>query len=221
MRTALKIFKKLLADGAINDKKDSELFGEYFVPENHNDFNEIAEELDFDLVELPHNVYMVPRLSNSIIGFTMKELRADTAPEPTLTKAYLQCYIIMFILHLFYGGKNSDPKNTEFLQIKDIVLALDERFGSIDADKDEAEYGICFGAISDLWSSKAVIDEGKHITRVGFVLKACRFMKEQKLFYLMDNDREVRTTDRLDDLMINYYLGMGRVSEIREMFEEV
>lgn len=221
MRTALKIFKKLLANGEIDDKKDSELFGEYFVPENHNDLNEIAEELDFDLVELPHNVYMVPRLSNSIIGFTMKELRADTAPEPTLTKAYLQCYIIMFILHLFYGGKNSDPKNTEFLQIKDIVSELDGRFCSINVDRDEAEYGICFGAISDLWSSKAVIDEGKHTTRVGFVLRACNFMVDQKLFVLRDDKREVRTTRRLDDLMINYYLGMDRVSDIRQMFGEV
>lgn len=221
MRTALKIFKKLLIDGAIDDKKDSELFGEYFVPENHNDLNEIAEELDFDLVELPHNVYMVPRLSNPIIGFTIKELRADTSPEPSLTKAYLQCYIIMFILHLFYGGKNSDPKNTEFLQIKDIVSQLDERFGGIDADIEETKYGICFGAISELWSSKAVIDEGKHTTRVGFVLKACSFMENQKLFVLRDNKREVRTTERLDDLMINYYLGIDRVSEIREMFGEV
>lgn len=221
MRQALKIFKKLITDGAIDDKKDSELFSDYFVPENHNDLNRIAEELDFDLIELPHNIYMVPRLSNSIIGFTMKELRADTAPEPTLTKAYLQCYIIMFILHLFYGGKNPDPKNTEFLQIKDIVSELDKRFDSIDADKEEAEHGICFEAISDIWSSKAVIDEGKHTTRVGFVLRACRFMERQKLFVIMDGEREVRTTERLDDLMINYYLGMDRVSEIREMFGEV
>lgn len=220
MKTALKIFKKLLADGEIDDKKDSEMFRDYFAPENHNDLNEIAEELDFDLVELPHNVYMVPRLSNSIIGFTMKEIRADTAPEPSLTKAYLQCYIIMFILHLFYGGKNSDPKNTEFLQIKDIVSALDERFGG-GSNRDEEEYGICFGAIKDLWSSKAVIDEGKHTTRVGFVLKACNFMVDQKLFVLRDDKREVRTTRRLDDLMINYYLGMDRVADIREMFGEV
>lgn len=221
MKTALKIFKKLLADGAIDDKKDSELFREYLVPENHNDMSEIAAELDFDLVELPHNVYMVPKLSNSIIGFTIKELRADTVPDPSLTKAYLQCYIIMFILHLFYGGKNSDPKNTEFLQIKDIVSGLDERFGNIDADSAETEYGICFGAIGELWSSKAVIDEGKYATRVGFVLKACRFMERQKLFAVRDGEREVRTTPRLDDLMINYYLSMDRVTEIRKMFGEV
>lgn len=221
MRTALRIFKKLLADGAIDDKKNSELFGEYFMPENHSALVEIADELDLDLVELPHIVYMIPRLCNSVIGYTMKELRAETSPEPSLTKAYLQCYIIMFILHLFYGGKNSDPKNTEFLQIKDIVSALDERFAGIDAGKAEERHGICFAAISDLWSSKEVIEEGKYNTRVGFVLRACRFMERQKLFIIMDGEREVRAAERLDDLMINYYLGMDRVSEIREMFGEV
>lgn len=221
MKTALKILKKLLAEGTIDDKKDRELFGEYFIPENHNDLNEIAAELDFDLVELPHNVYMVPKLSNSIIGFTIKDLNASTAPEPSRTKAYLKCYIIMFILHLFYGGKNSDPKNTEFLQINDIVSKLDERFNNVATDSNESEYGICFEAISDLWSSKIVFDEGKRSTRVGFVQNACRFMEHQKLFVLMDGEREVRTTKRLDDLMINYYLGMDRVSEIREMFGEV
>lgn len=221
MKTALKIFKKLLSDGTIDDKKDRDLFGEYFIPENHNYLHEIAEELDFDLVELPHNIYMVPKLSNSIIGFTLKDLNAETAPNPSLTKAYLQCYIIMFILHLFYGGKNSDPKNTEFLQIKDIVSELDERLVNIDAESDESKYGICFGAIGDLWSSKAVIEEGKYTTRAGFVLKACRFMERQKLFVIRDGEREVRTTERLGDLMINYYLGMDRVSEIREMFGDV
>lgn len=65
------------------------------------------------------------------------------------------------------------------------------------------------------------MDEGKHITRVGLVLRACNFMVDQKLFVLRDDKREVRTTRRLDDLMINYYLGMDRVSEIREMFGEV
>ena len=35
----------------------------------------------------------------------------------------------------------------------------------------------------------------------------------------MDDDREIRTTRKLDDLMLNYYLNDSRVGEINRLFE--
>lgn len=221
MKRALKIYKKLIADGKINDIENRDMFSDYFIPEVHKTLEDIASELDFDIVELPHDIYLVPKLSNSIINFSMKDIRTGISSSARLADAYLQCYIIMLILYLFFGGKNTNPKNTEFLQIKDIVSEADARFLTADIteeDEYEEKYSVNFKAIKEIWINKPVFDDGKRSTRSEFVLKACRFLESQKLLKILDNNSEIRTTQRLDDLMINYYLSEDRVNEINEMF---
>jgi hypothetical protein len=43
-------------------------------------------------------------------------------------------------------------------------------------------------------------------------------MEKQNLLTLVDEQKEVRTTKRLDDLMINYYLNEDRVQSIQALF---
>jgi hypothetical protein len=38
------------------------------------------------------------------------------------------------------------------------------------------------------------------------------------LLRLVEDDREIRTTAKLDDLMLGYYLNDSRVQEIHELF---
>lgn len=37
---------------------------------------------------------------------------------------------------------------------------------------------------------------------------------------ILDDEREIRTSKRLDDLMLNYYLSEKRVQEINRIFED-
>ncbi|MCC8073562.1 MAG: DUF6063 family protein [Methanosphaera sp.] len=218
MTKALKIYKKLVCNGNINNVSDRELFYDYWNEETNNQIHIIAKELDFDLVELPHDIYIVPKPDNPMIGFTMKDIRMSINASARLADAYLQCYIVMFILYLFFGGKNTNPKNTEFLQIKDIVAETDKRFSTVDVDEIQEHYLVNFKDIKELWVSKTIFDEEKRSTRYGTVMSACRFLENQKLITILDNGTEIRTTQRLDDLMINYYLSNDRVKEINEMF---
>jgi hypothetical protein len=125
---------------------------------------------------------------------------------------------------MLYGGKNKNPKRVVFLQVKDIVAMLDERFSATPAKEAsilETEYEINFPHISTHWRSLPVFDEQKRKTRVGAVLRACRFMEHQRLLLILDEGREVRPTERLDDLMIAYYLDMRRIAEIHQLFDSL
>ena len=161
------------------------------------------EELGFSLVELAHTVYLVPDTENELLSFSMKDIRESVATNARLVDAFLQCYIIMMTLYLFYGGKNNNPKQIDFLQVKDIVQKLDERFDAATEAKQEeleANYSINFRYIAEVWRAKAVMQDGKRTTRNELVLKACRLLKRQKLMIILDDEREIRTSKRLDRL---------------------
>ncbi|MDO9492984.1 DUF6063 family protein [Acetobacterium sp.] len=223
MNRALQIYKKLLSDGQINDKSDSELYTNFKDPDVRAILIKFERELGFRIIEAKHTVYLVPNSDNELFSFRMKDIRESISSSARQVDAFLQCYIIMVILHLFFGGKNYDPKQIEFLQIKDIVQKLDEKFDTASERKmDELEerYSLNFKHIANLWGAKATTQDGKRTTKNEIVLRACRLLIRQKLIDFRDNEREIKTTTRLDDLMRYYYLDEKRVSEITAVFQE-
>lgn len=223
MEEALKIYKTLLEQGEISKQKDKELFQSYT---EHPEIKEILEkferELNFKIVETPRTLYLVSGIDNKILSFSLKDIRESIRTDAKLIDTFLICYIIMFILYLFYGGKNADPKQAEFLQLKDIVVALDERFEKIDEDAQtllEEDYSINFQNIADEWKSK-IADGNTRNTRKYMVRKACDILEKEKLVFYPngEKDLEIRPEEKLDNLMRYYYLLEDRIKEINQIF---
>ena len=216
---------KLLIDGELG-AADSAMLSEYRVPEVRAELDIWSEELGFTLIEIRSKVYLVPDADSRLLSLTIGDIRQSESRGDRMIEAFLQCYVTMIILWKLYGGKNKNPKQSVFLQIKDIVLALDERLSNDAAQasssplyKLEAEHEINFAQISSYWSGLQVDDDQKRKTRVGSVMRACRFMERQKLLLILDGNREIRPTERLDDLMIGHYLNMNRIEEIHKLFD--
>ena len=223
MRQTAKILRKLLLDGEL-DTNDSALLAEYRTPEVRTELDVWGEELGFSLVDMRGKVYLVPHTDSELLSFSIRDIRERESSSARLIDAFLQCYITMTILWMFYGGKNKNPKQAMFLQIKDVVAMLDDRFSNASASEVnvfETEYEINFTHISSHWSAMPVYEDQKRKTRMESVLRACRFMREQQLLLLLDGDREIRPTDRLDDLMMGYYLDMNRIDEIHSLFDSM
>ncbi|MFA7078981.1 MAG: DUF6063 family protein, partial [Syntrophomonas sp.] len=132
--------------------------------------------------------------------------------------------ISMFVLYLFYGGRNRNPKQREFIRVSKLLEELDLRLGRALANDEntaglEEHYGLNFIKIAELWESKVDYEEKARKTKTGTILNACRLLERQNLLRLLDNDREIRCTRKLDDLMLNYYLSDSRVDEIHALFE--
>ncbi len=224
INTALQIFRKLLDKGQIERESDGDLFLEFRNGEVRSVLTHLEEELDFKIVEASNTFYLIPDSSNNLLGFVSKDLREWVASDARLLDSYLLCYISMYTFYLFYGGRNRNPKQREFLRVSKLLEELDLRLGRALADDEataglEERYGLNFIKLAELWESKQDFEEKARKTKTGTILNACRLLERQNLLRLVDNDREIRCTRKLDDLMLNYYLSDTRVDEIHALFE--
>ncbi|MDQ7095456.1 DUF6063 family protein [Desulfosporosinus sp. PR] len=226
IKTALKIYRRLLEKGQLDRESEADLFLEFRNVEVRAILAEFEEELDFKAIEVGGSIYLLPNSGNGVLGFTTKDLREGVAADARLVDAYLLSYIAMFILYLFYGGRNRNPKQREFLRISKLIEELDRRFALALADREETKvleekYALNFTRIAELWDSKQDFEERGRKTKTGTILNSCRLLERENLLRLVDEDRELRPTKKLDDLMLNYYLDDSRVTEIKEFFEGV
>lgn len=224
--TALKIYRKLLEKGQLDRETEGDLFLEFRNVEVRAILAEFEEELDFKTIEVAGSLYLLPNSGNGVLGFTTKDIRESVATDARLVDAYLLSYISMFILYLFYGGRNRNPKQREFLRISKLIEELDRRFAMALADSEqvkvlEERYALNFTKIAELWASKQDFEERGRKTKTGTILNTCRLLERENLLRLVDDDRELRPTRKLDDLMLNYYLDDSRVEEIKGFFEGV
>lgn len=224
LNTALKIFKKLLDRGQIDRDSDGDLFLEYRSGEVRSILAQMEEEMEFTIVEAGSTLYLVPDSSNGLLGFVSKDLREWVASDARLLDSYLLCYIVMFMLYLFYGGRNRNPKQRDYLRVSKLSEELDQRLALALLEQEgaaglEERYGINFMKIAELWESKQDYEEKARKTKTGTILNTCRLLERHNLIRLVDNEREIRSTRKLDDLMLNYYLSDSRVEEIQALFE--
>jgi hypothetical protein len=222
LNTAIRIFKKLLEKGQLDRESDGDLWLEFHNAEVRSFLVELESELEFKIIEAYNTLYLAPDSGNSLLGFVAKDFREWIASDGRLSDAYLLCYISMFICYLFYGGKNRNPKQREFLPLGRLIEELDRRFaialaGGEQAGAIEERYALNFVRMAELWESKQSYEEKGRKNKVGTILTTCRLLEREGLLRLVD-DREIRTTGKLDDLMLNYYLSDSRVAEINELF---
>ena len=211
-----KILAKLLTDGELGPS-DITLISDFREPEVRAELDILGEELGFVLKDINGSVYLIPNADSGLLSYSISDIRENDR----MVEAFLQCYIIMIVLWLLYGGKNNNPKSAIFLQIKDIVKTLDERLSEIPSDLSvtmEDVFEINFTQIAAVWNALPIHDDQRRKTKTGAVLRACRLLERQRLVDLVDENREIRPKIRLDNLMAGYYLDIQRVKDIHALF---
>lgn len=222
MRETLKILKQLILKGVINDRDDRELFEYASMYEIWDELETASQEWDFHIVKSPHNLYLIPTQENTLFNTKLRDVKENVGSEARNIDAYLQCYIVIVVLHMLFGSKNSSPQSADFLLIKDVVAELDERFeNENEATALEETYHINFRKISDIWNSKSVVSEGRKDSKFELVRTACRFLRNQKLLkFCDDDDDKVEPLERLVAIMSQYYLNESRICEINALFDK-
>ena len=223
-KLALQIFRVLLEKGQLDRESDSELFIEYMNPDVLDILNQFEEEMECKIIRINNTIYLLPDYDNNILGFKTKDMREWIGSNARLSDVYLSYYIVMFLLHQFYGGKNKNPKQREFIRVSILIDELDKRLSSVlelgeDALAMEEKYSINFIKLAESWDSRRSYEERKLTTKHGFVIRTCRLLEQEKLIRLVDEEKEIRTTRKLDDLMLYYYLNDSRINEINRIFE--
>lgn len=205
---------------------DSNLFIDYLDPEVQEAMNNFEEEMNCKILKVNNSLYLLPDYDNSLLGFRNKDFKEWLGSGAKLNDIYLSYYITMFILYKFYNGKNKNPKQREFLGVMALIEDLDQRFQSILAKDSEEisgkeeELAFNLAAIAEGWQQRLVLDDTKRTTKLGFVIRICGMLEQEKLIRLMENKKEIRTTKKLDDLMSHYFLNDSRINEINTIFRE-
>lgn len=222
---ASRILRAMLDKGQLTTDDDRELYLDLKDPDIRNVLSVFEEELDFHLVDAPNAFYLSPNSENTLFGFLGRDFRRWTGSDGLKVDGFLLCYIIMVLLNSFYGGHNQNPKQREFMRVITLVEELDNRFSRILSGREEAEAmeekaSMNFVRIAELWSSKQAYEERARKTKEGTVINALGLLVDQKLIRLVDEEREIRPTKKLDDLMLYYYLSDARIQEIQAIFQD-
>jgi len=223
VKSAVKIFKLLLAQGEINKREQAFLYSEYLESEVQEVLSFFEEEFECKLLNFDDTVYLVPSISSQIVGIQPGELRRYFGSNASNKDVYLGYYIMMFIFYEFYSGKNKEPKKTDFIQVSHLINHLDERFDRLEKmnkeeiENLEEEYCINLASCMEIWMNLLVDHESKRKTKTKIIENIIKILEDNKLAYMVEN--QIRTTKKLDVLMRQYYLNADRVGLISEAFE--
>lgn len=223
MLKATRILRRMLESGEVTEDRDRELYLELKDPGVRALMAVFEEELDFRLVDAPTAYYLSPNMDNDLLGLQARDFRRWFGTDGLRSDGFLLCHIIMILLDLFYGGHNQNPKQREFLRVASLVEEVDRRFAVVLKDSEaaaaqEEQVSLNFVRIAELWSAKQVYEDGRRKTKEGTVMNALNLLVEEGLVRLADDEREIRPTRKLDDLMLHWFLSDARVQEIQAFF---
>lgn len=224
MKSAIKIFKELVLSGELNKKEDFDLYSSFIEIDVQEILSLFEEEFECKFLNFDDTVYLVPKLDGFILGQKPAEFRQYFGSNATQKDVYLGYYIIMYIFYEFYSGANRDPKKVDFIQINHLITKLDERFTRLESLDEEAtedleeEYMINIQSSVKLWNALLTDHETKQKTKYNIIRKVCKILEDQKLVYIVEE--QIRTTNKLDTLMRQYYLHADRLTSINRAFEE-
>ncbi|HHU48896.1 MAG TPA: hypothetical protein GXZ37_04175 [Clostridiales bacterium] len=222
-QSAIQIFKLLVNQGEFNRRDNPGLYSEYLDAEVQEALAVLEHEFTCKFLHFDDTVYLVPGIDSEILGIQPAELRSYFGSNATRREVFLGFYIMMYIFHEFYSGKNKDPKKIDFLQVSVLIDRLDERFERLmsmsEEEREELEktYQINLSSSMAIWSNMLVDHETKRRTKYNMIKNVCKILEDQKLAYLVED--QIRTTPRLDTLMRQYYLHSERVSLINQAFD--
>lgn len=180
--------------------------------------NRFEEEMGCSIMRTGNTIYLIPDSGNSFLGFRSKDFREWIGANARLSDVYLSYYISMFIFYLFYGGRNKNPKQREFLRIETLIDELDRRFDIIlksdreGMEKLEDQYSINFIRIAENLDSKKGYEENKRTTKYGTAIRICRLLEQEKLIRLVDDDSKSKS-ERLKNNIEEYDNLEGLVKE--------
>ena len=223
VKSAVKIFRLLLAQGEISKREQTFLYGEYLETDVQEVLSCFEEEFECKLLNFDDTIYLIPGINSQVIGIQPVEIKRYFGSNATNRDVYLAYYIMMFIFYEFYSGKNRDPKKTDFIQISLLVNHLDERFERLgnmnreEMERLEDEYSVNLATCIELWMNLLVDHETKRRTKTRIIEGVVGILEDHKLAYMVEN--QIRTTKKLDVLMRQYYLNADRVRLINEAFE--
>ncbi|SNX53654.1 DUF6063 family protein [Thermoanaerobacterium sp. RBIITD] len=229
VRNAVKIFFKLIEKGEINKIDDREYMDMIDQSEVSDVLNVMEEETGTIILRGSDRIYISAKTDNKVFGYNNEELR-NLLKVSDNSELYLCYFIMLCIMCLFYAGEGYDMKCREFIEIEEIHRYADDKIKSLEdfnkTEEVEATLQINFGTVVQKWNSMIVYDERKvnvqstKNSRMAFIKKVCAFLRDQGLA-IIEEDKVLRTTEKMDRMVTSYYTADDRKQEIMDFINGI
>ncbi len=226
IRVSQNIFYELLSNGKISEHDNSTLFKMYV--ENDEVLNLVksqAEIADCMIERFGNTIYIMPNMTNNILGYTKTELKKLLCSSKGLNRDYyLSQFIILTVIVEFYDGQGGHCKSREFIKMGELQNIVAQRLQEgvrIENENEENGVGELYDSGLDFHSMSQAFDALKSdeksrslTTKEGVLAAILSFLEKQELIVFIKEDEMIKTTERLDHLMEMKLLNKGNYTQV-------
>lgn len=215
-------------DGIIDRTKNSGVWDYTNNSKVMDELSILGEELFFEIMPAGDRFYLIPTQDNDIFLKNNVDFRKDIKADKDirLIDLYLLNYLAIYILYLFFRGKENNLRVLDFILkdelLKEFTSHCEEAVVKGDSVEGTEEFSPEFIKLANAWLQKREGNinepkEGKD-TKVGTLDRALRKLKADNLF--IEIDKRIEPTRKLKDLM-PYVLRKDRVKLINNWLENM
>ena len=231
VRKAFKVFLTIIEKSELKKSDDTILFNYYEDPEVSYLVHLMEEEAGIMIIRAGDTLYYSPCVDNRLFGYSNEELRNLLRVSSNM-ELYVVYIVILAIIIKFYNGENYNNKCRTMLKVEELESYITQKMESIsgltDDEKEsiDEKYSYNFSSVAKFWLNLPAYDEKivqyslSSGTRISYIFKTIRFLKEQGLANI-DNDNEIFTTGKMDALIMGYYPENNRKKEILSFLEKI
>lgn len=224
IRLSQSIFYQLLCDGKLTSSKEPDLFRAYVEQEEVMNLVKSQGEVADCIIERYGSViYLMPDISNNVLGFSKMELKKELCKSNgTDRDYYLSQFIILTLLVEFYDGQGSRSKSRDFIKIGELQNIVSERLrvgaeheAEEEMDKTGLDYQSMYEAFEALKSGEK--NSRTKTTKEGMMNNLMDFLEKQDLIVYIQEDEMIKTTYKLDHIMEMKLLSQSNYEKIRKV----
>jgi hypothetical protein len=213
MVKALGIYNQLLRDGLIDLNDNKLIFQDYESEEVKELLEIIAVESRAYIFENKKRLYLIPEIDNTLIAYSNDELKNSILGYKYKIPDLFVCYYIAIsIFSLMYSAKGYLKKVKEYISVTELESIISKTLGEFERDENieqiENENEFNIREVAKKWIGLKEYKDDKDIrqkSRIGFICCTCEFLSKHDILNLTNEGTQIRTTDKLDKIMLNYY----------------
>lgn len=222
IRASQNIFYRLLCDGELSETEEPELYKAYVESEEVMNLVKNQGEIADCVVErFGSIIYLMPKIGNTVLGFSKAELKKELCKSGATDKDYyLSQFVILTLLAEFYDGQGSRCKSRDFMKSGELQNLISERLkAGIEAEAELEHTGLDYQSMSEAFEALKS-DEArsrKKTTKEGFLNNLLDFLEKQSLIIHIQEDEMIKTTKKLDNIMEMKLLNKNNYEHIMQV----
>lgn len=235
-RLSLEIFKKILQDERISEKKNESFYDEYKTnSEIQNDLNEICEIFDLRMYE--HNqegIFMTPGVDNKLFGYSNSELKKKFN---AINDRELSLHLfIMYCLFTRIYKESTALQPVDFITRQQVIDSCEQKISliknSIEQDNNvEESLETSFKTLVKEWDNKTEINlkskssnpenDDKSQSKIAYINRVLKFFCENNLLYKAEFEDSYIVQERMTVIASYYYDEVANRSKITEYLDMI